>query len=45
MLSNNNNNILAEFNKPQLAITPGQSIVFYNNNQRLLGGGIIEIHE
>ena len=45
MLSNNNNKILAEFNEPQLAITPGQSIVFYNDNQRLLGGGIIEIYE
>ena len=45
LLSNNNNKILAEFNEPQLAITPGQSIVFYNNNHRLLGGGIIEINE
>ena len=45
LLSNNNNKILAEFNEPQLAITPGQSIVFYNNNHRLLGGGIIGINE
>jgi tRNA-specific 2-thiouridylase len=45
ILSNDNNKILAEFNEPQLAITPGQSIVFYNNKQKLLGGGIIEIYE
>ena len=35
--------ILANFNEPQLAITPGQSIVFYNENEVLQGGGIIEI--
>ena len=29
------------FDDPQLAITPGQSIVFYNENT-LIGGGIIE---
>ena len=44
-LSNNNDKLLAEFDEPQLAITPGQSIVFYNDNERLLGGGIIEINE
>jgi tRNA-specific 2-thiouridylase len=30
-----------EFDKPQKAITPGQSVVFYKNNQ-VLGGGIIQ---
>jgi tRNA-specific 2-thiouridylase len=33
-------NIILEFNKPQKAITPGQSAVFYKNNE-LIGGGII----
>ena len=42
ILSTKKNKILAEFKEPQLAITPGQSIVFYNDNERLLGGGIIE---
>ena len=30
-----------EFDKPQFAIAPGQSIVFYDGDQ-VLGGGIIE---
>ena len=38
-----NNKILANFSKPQLAITPGQSIVFYDKNDTLQGGGIIEL--
>lgn len=32
--------LLVFFSKPQRAITPGQSVVFYKNNE-LLGGGLI----
>ncbi len=35
---------LVKFDEPQLAITPGQSIVFYIND-KLIGGGIIELYE
>lgn len=35
------NHLMGEFNEPQRAITPGQSLVFYNNCQELIGGGII----
>tara|TARA_Y100001968_G_C19317422_1_gene697466 strand:- start:88 stop:1173 length:1086 start_codon:yes stop_codon:yes gene_type:complete len=35
------NCITVHFQSPQMAITPGQSIVFYNNDI-VLGGGIIE---
>ncbi|MBI65147.1 MAG: tRNA 2-thiouridine(34) synthase MnmA [Candidatus Marinimicrobia bacterium] len=38
---NNKNKMIVDFKRPQLAITPGQSIVFYNDDI-LLGGGIIE---
>jgi len=41
----NENRILANFIKPQLAITPGQSIVFYDKNEVLQGGGIIELYD
>ncbi len=36
-----NKHILVKFKVPQRAITPGQSIVFYNSNE-VLGGGIIK---
>ena len=36
-----NKNIRARFLRSQRAITPGQSLVFYNNAERLLGGGVI----
>ncbi len=35
------NDYVVKFTNPQTAVTPGQSIVFYNNNI-VLGGGIIE---
>jgi len=40
-LINNNNNVFCEFENPQLAVTPGQSMVFYNEAS-IVGGGIIE---
>ena len=42
-LTNDSNRIQATFLEPQLAITPGQSIVFFNDDETLLGGGIIEL--
>ena len=43
LITNENNEISASFSNPQLAITPGQSIVFYNDKEVLLGGGVIEL--
>jgi len=37
----NNGDIKVVFDEPQRAITPGQAVVFYNNNI-LIGGGIIQ---
>jgi len=33
---------LLEFDTPQKAISPGQSVVFYGKNEEVLGGGIIK---
>ena len=40
-IKKNKDKYIISFDDPQLAITPGQSIVFYRKNT-LLGGGIIE---
>ena len=44
ILSIKDDKVHVKFETPQLAITPGQSIVFYDNNEALLGGGIIELN-
>ena len=38
------NKVYVEFEEPQLAITPGQAVVFYDKDV-VVGGGIIEKHE
>ena len=41
VLFKKNNAVTCKFNVPQLAVTPGQSMVFYND-ESIIGGGIIE---
>jgi len=43
LVSDGKNSLKVIFEKPQWAVTPGQSIVFYDNikNEEVLGGGII----
>ena len=38
----NDQQVSVQFDQKQRAITPGQSIVFYNENGQCLGGGIID---
>jgi tRNA-specific 2-thiouridylase len=40
-ISKNKNRAVLNFNKPQFAVTPGQSIVFYDKDI-VIGGGIID---
>ena len=37
-----NNHIKVNFSEPRKSVTPGQSVVFYDNDHDLIGGGIIE---
>ena len=41
ILTHENNKFFCEFKQPQLAVTPGQSIVLYIDDA-IAGGGIIE---
>jgi tRNA-specific 2-thiouridylase len=41
IMSNGKTRLKIKFTKPQRAVTPGQSVVFYKNRE-VLGGGIIE---
>ncbi|MBM3120156.1 MAG: tRNA 2-thiouridine(34) synthase MnmA, partial [Chloroflexi bacterium] len=36
-----NDSVKIKFNQPQPAVTPGQAVVFYQDNE-VLGGGTIE---
>ena len=41
-IENDNDRLIVTFKEPVRAITPGQSIVFYDENDTCLGGGIIK---
>lgn len=41
VIKSDENSFLLEFREPKIAITPGQSVVLYNNNGILLAGGVI----
>ena len=42
IINKENKKIIVQFKKPQTAISPGQSIVFYAKDGEMLGGGIID---
>jgi tRNA-specific 2-thiouridylase len=41
IIPDDDDKIRVKFREPQMAITPGQAVVFYNDDT-VLGGGIIE---
>jgi tRNA U34 2-thiouridine synthase MnmA/TrmU len=41
-INDSRNQFQVKFNKPLIGVTPGQSVVLYDKNDRLVGGGIID---